>query len=84
MGLLTSTANGGMNSSPVCIPSQLRDIVIMVIYPPAYVFINEMYSSKPFDIANVIISFVLTCLFYFPGLFHSLNLLRNTGGINNN
>ena len=81
MGVGSNLSNGGLTSSPICIPSQLGDLVIMTIYPPIYVFMNEYYHPEPFNIMKIIISFILTCFFYFPGLVHALELMRTRGPI---
>ena len=63
-----------------CVPAHLKDIIVIVIYPPLWVFLKEIKSSQPFsNIGRVIINFVLTCAFYFPGLMHALSILREEG-----
>lgn len=74
--------NGGMNRKPICIPSQLKDLVIIIIYPPLWVFLKEFNKKKPFEnLVSIMISFVLTCFFYFPGLIHAMSILRKEGTI---
>ena len=67
--------DGGMNQEPICIPSQLKDLAIILLYPPLFVLLREL-KNHTFSITNVIISFILTCCFYFPGVLHALSILR--------
>jgi uncharacterized membrane protein YqaE (UPF0057 family) len=74
--------NGGMNRKEYCIPSQFKDICIMILYPPLWVLLKEIYSENPFsNIGRVIINFILTCSFYFPGLIHAMSILRTEGSM---
>lgn len=74
--------HGGMNGKALCIPTNMRDYFIMVIYPPLYVFLSEIYTENHvFDPTNIIISFILTCLFYFPGVVHAMSVARERGPI---
>jgi uncharacterized membrane protein YqaE (UPF0057 family) len=62
---------GGLGYGKICIPTSLSDFVMMILYPPAYIF----FVQKDQDFANfwqIVISFFLTSLFYFPGLIHAL------------
>lgn len=69
---------GGMGYGKVCIPKNLTDFIIMITYPPAYIFLVQ--KSQGFDnIKDIVISFVLTSLFYFPGLIHALRIKYNMG-----
>lgn len=69
--------NGGMNEGTICIPKQLKDLAIIFIYPPLYIFIQE-YKSEQFKMMNVIICFLLTCFFYFPGVLYAMKRLRDS------
>lgn len=63
-----------------CVPTQLLDLAIMIVYPPLWVFLKEIKSKEPFsNIGRIIVNFVLTCAFYFPGLIHALSILREEG-----
>jgi len=65
-----------------CYPSQLKDIVIMVLFPPLWVLLKEIYSKNPLsNIIRVIFNFLFTSVFYFPGLIHAMQIFRNEGGI---
>ena len=74
--------HGRMNRQPICIPKQFGDLFIMILYPPLWVLLKEFYKEKKFEnLGNVIISFVLTCCFYFPGLIHAMGILRKDGSM---
>ena len=74
--------HGGMNGKPVCIPNNIRDFFLIILYPPLYVFLSEMYTEgHVFNISNVIISVILTCMFYFPGVIHAMTIVRERGPI---
>ena len=65
-----------------CYPSELKDIIIMVIFPPLWVFLKELNSENPFDnFSRIFINIILTCSFYFPGLVHAMSILRSEGSI---
>lgn len=66
---------GGIGYGTFCVPKELPNYIILVIFPPLYVFIKEMQSGfKRVD--RIIINFILTSCFYFPGLLHGLTVLR--------
>ena len=62
---------GGLWYGTICIPKLLEDLIIMIIFPPLFVFLKQ--KEKNFNNINLIIkNFLLTCLFYFPGLIHAI------------
>lgn len=62
---------GGIGYGKVCVPTSLNDFVMMILYPPLYVFFNQ--RAKGFkNIWQILLSFILTSFFYFPGLIHAL------------
>lgn len=64
----------------LCVPTQIKDLILIIIYPPIWVFLKEIKSREPFsNIGRIIVNFVLTCAFYFPGLIHALSILREEG-----
>lgn len=77
---------GGMAYGSFCVPKQLTSYIILIVFPPLYVFIDEMNNGfKRVD--RIIICFILTSFFYFPGLIYGLSRL-NCGiaakqGVNN-
>ncbi len=62
---------GGLGYGKVCVPTSLTDFVMMILYPPAYIFFVQRDRGFA-NIWQILISFVLTSLFYFPGLIHAL------------
>ena len=72
-----SVVHGGMNEGSICVPTEIKDIGIILLYPPLYVFLYELNSDK-FQIVNIIICFILTCCFYFPGVIYAYSFLRKT------
>ena len=71
---------GGMNQSPICVPSVLGPMIMCFIFPPLFVIAHEVYKEeKHRNLNNILINFLLTTFFYFPGLLHAMNLLRHEG-----
>ena len=69
--------NGGFGYGKVCVPKIMTDFVIMLVYPPAYIFFYQKKRGFK-DITMIITSFILTSCFYFPGLIHAM-YMRQTG-----
>lgn len=62
---------GGLGFGKLCVPTSLNDFVMMILYPPAYIFFVQ--KDKGFtNVWQILLSFVLTSFFYFPGLIHAL------------
>ena len=62
---------GGMGYGSICIPDLFIDLIFIILFPPFYVFKHQ--KSRNFDnIIQILINFMLTCCFYFPGLIHAL------------
>lgn len=62
---------GGLGYGKVCVPNHINDFIMMIVYPPAYIFFVQ--KDRGFtSIWQIIISFLLTSLFYFPGLIHAI------------
>jgi len=71
---------GGMNEGAICVPSVLGPMIMALIFPPIFVIMHELRKdSKHTNINNIFMSLLLTSLFYFPGLIHSMNLIRKEG-----
>ena len=65
-----------------CYPSVLKDIFIMVLFPPLWVILKEIYSKKPLqNFIRIVYSLLFTSCFYFPGLMHAMSIFRVDGGI---
>jgi len=63
-----------------CIPNNLKDIFLIVLFPPLWVFLKELNSPNK-DFIKVIYNIIFTSCFYFPGLIHAMNLMRFEGTI---
>ena len=65
-----------------CYPSELKDIILMVLFPPLWVFLKEIHSKHPLtNIMRIVFNFLFTSFFYFPGLIHAMMIFRTEGGI---
>jgi uncharacterized membrane protein YqaE (UPF0057 family) len=70
---------GGMGYGTFCVPKELPNYIMVIIFPPLSVFVQQWNNGfKRID--KIIICFVLTAFFYFPGLLYGLNEL-SCGGI---
>lgn len=80
---------GGLGHGYFCLPTNLIRIVFTVIFPPIATIMKylKMQSSFPYitsdtlrnlinNIDDIIYSFVLTALFYIPGLIYGLSNLK--------
>jgi len=67
--------NGGMGYGSICMPDSLLDMIIIIIFPPLYV-ITYQIKQKKMDIGQLILNFVFTSCFYFPGLIHALYIMK--------
>ena len=66
----------------ICIPEVLKDISLLVIFPPLWVLIKELTNPNSFpNFYRIILSVILTSMFYFPGLVHALLIMRDDGPI---
>tara|TARA_A100001035_G_scaffold242649_1_gene209285 strand:+ start:82 stop:507 length:426 start_codon:yes stop_codon:yes gene_type:complete len=63
--------NGGFGFGKLCLSKEFTRLIILIIFPPAYVIINENETGFK-NKGAIIMSFVMTCLFYFPGLIYTL------------
>ena len=64
----------------ICVPTVLKDIAILVIFPPLWVILKEIRSSDSFpSLYNIILNIILTSMFYFPGLIHAMTIMREEG-----
>jgi len=70
---------GGMGYGTFCVPKELPSYIMVIVFPPLSVFVQQWKTGfKRID--KIIISFILTSLFYFPGLLYGLNEL-SCGGL---
>ena len=67
---------GGLGYGKICVPTSLTDYILMIFYPPAYVFLYQ--KRKGFeDIGMIVKAFILTSFFYFPGLVFAIYVKNN-------
>ena len=89
--LLDKVLYGGLGYGYFCIPSYFFKVVFTALFPPLGILIHyfgRMKSSFPFitstNIKNIlyhidefIYSFILTMLFYIPGLIYTIKIVFN-------
>ena len=73
-------ATGGMWYGSLCLPKLFTDLILIILFPPLFVFFHERESGFK-DISIIINIFFLTCLFYFPGMIHALYIRKKGCGI---
>ena len=67
--------DGGIGYGSICLPTNIFRYLIMIIFPPLAVFLDEWKRGfKRID--KIIINFILTAFFYFPGLIHALAIIE--------
>ena len=67
--------NGGFGYGKVCIPDELPQVILAVIFPPFSILWNwyiGLYTIWQ-TIYKFIICLILTMSFYFPGLIYAIN-----------
>ena len=81
--LASSYLNGGIGFGKLCLDRQVTRLMIMFVYPPLYIFLEEKErTDKPFtNIRAIILSFIYTCMFYFPGLIYALKYKHTRGAV---
>jgi uncharacterized membrane protein YqaE (UPF0057 family) len=80
---------GGLGHGYFCFPTNLVRIIFTVIFPPIGIILKHLHVSTTFpyitgdtvknlvaNIDDIIYSFVLTAMFYIPGLIYGLSGLR--------
>jgi len=63
--------NGGFGFGKLCLDHEFTRLIIMFIFPPAYIFLREKQNGFK-NKREIILSFIYTSLFYIPGLIHAL------------
>lgn len=82
---------GGLGHGYFCFPTNLVRVLFTVLFPPLGVILKHLKASPVFpyitldtirnliaNIDDIIYSFVLTALFYIPGLIYGLSSLKCT------
>ena len=79
--LASSYMNGGIGFGKLCLDRQVTRMMIMFVYPPLYIFLEEKErTDKPFaNMRAIILCFIYTCIFYFPGLIYALKYKHTRG-----
>ena len=75
---------GGLGYGTFCLPTNLFRIIGTVIFPPLGIFMGYIINEFPFinfekliyGLDKIIYSFVLTMMFYIPGLIYSLSEIK--------
>lgn len=89
-GLFDKIMYGGVGYGYFCMPTNIFKIIATVIFPPLGILIEnigKLDSSFPYirmqnmkniinSIGEFIYSFVLTMMFYIPGLIYTLNKIK--------
>jgi len=63
---------GGLIAQDICFPSYIFKLIVTIIFPPLGVWWNQHEQGYPSP-GRIAIGFILTALFYFPGLIYALN-----------
>lgn len=69
--------SGGLGYGKICVPTSLTDYILMIVYPPAYVFLYQKKNGFQ-DIGMIVKAFILTSFFYFPGLIYAIYVKNNS------
>ena len=70
--LYDSIMYGNMIAEDICLPKGIIDTIVAIIFPPLAVFIRQYRRGFP-NPSKIGIAFILTAMFYFPGLIYALN-----------
>ena len=67
--------NGGFGYGKVCIPDELPQVILAVIFPPLSIIWNWYVGLYPIwkTIYKFIVCLLLTMFFYIPGLIYAIN-----------
>tara|TARA_B100001093_G_scaffold516345_1_gene594908 strand:- start:1056 stop:1409 length:354 start_codon:yes stop_codon:yes gene_type:complete len=76
---------GGLGYGHFCVPKNLIRIIFTIIFPPLGVSLKYIQNDFPYidfgrllsNFDKIITCFVLTSLFYVPGLIYGLNQLQD-------
>ena len=74
--------NGGFGFGKLCLDNNFTRFILLITYPPLYIYIMEKEKQKkkmdvhnkyvPMNIKAIILCFIYTCMFYFPGLIYGM------------
>ena len=74
--LMDKIMYGGLGYGTICLPKNLSDYILMIAFPPAYIFRHQMRRNFR-NIEKILVCFLLTCCMYFPGLIYAMNVIEN-------
>ena len=63
------------NNDSICFPDSLLKIVLTIIFPPFAVWLDQ-HEKGYTQISSIVICFILTAVFYFPGLFYAFSVIK--------
>ena len=75
-----AVATGGMWYGSLCLPKLFTDLILIIVFPPLFVLLHERENGFK-DVGIIIKNFILTCLFYFPGMIHALYIRKKGCGL---
>tara|TARA_B100000902_G_scaffold389974_1_gene438102 strand:+ start:1811 stop:2149 length:339 start_codon:yes stop_codon:yes gene_type:complete len=75
---------GGFGHGTFCLPSNLVRVIFTILFPPLGVIFKFLKSDFPYldfmalaeNLSEVLYVFILTSLFYIPGLIYSLSIIN--------
>ena len=70
--------NGGFGFGKFCLHKEFTRLFMLIVYPPLYVIIREKEAkekdpSYSIKFKKIIMCFIYTCMFYFPGLLYAFH-----------
>ena len=85
--LVDKFMSGGFGYGVVCLPYNILEIILIIIFPPIYVVFKQINNYKKqkrkgkdvyiiqyLNFREILINILLTSLFYIPGFIHALTL----------
>ena len=63
------------DSDSFCFPDYLLKLLLIVVFPPFAVWLDQHEKDYP-QISSIFICFILTSLFYFPGLLYAFSVIQ--------
>lgn len=76
---------GGLGRGTFCLPNNLLRVIFTVLFPPLGIIFKFLTSEFPYldlqgllnNLNEVMYVFMLTALFYIPGLIYALSTINN-------
>ena len=70
--------SGGFGFGHFCLHKEFTRLFMMIVYPPLYIIGKEKDKKKDdpnysINFKKIIMCFIYTCMFYFPGLLYALH-----------